>query len=369
MEIIKFTIYNLGLALFDCFLFSLLIVLGINCKKSIWKHISYNFSAIFIALFIFELYSFYTQDDEEKVVFSGTYADNKMVSGRKDLVGYGPRDDISFNASAIRTNGDSVIYNVIYSFHNGRRVVPNNNDSAKKNVFFLGCSYVFGDGLNDNQTLPYYFSKYSKGSYTVFNYAFSGYGGHQALKIVEEKITKSNSFKLSDKDCVVYYFIPSHIERAAGYAIWDVYGPRYEVENNKLICKGDFEEFRFIKHNYFTKRFEIIWKNSALYKSFFQPKVCQKDAIRMIEIVKKMDNLLKSHGTRFIIVVGLSVHKNKQEELFYESLISNNIEHYFVDSIIIDMNVHFQDYTIKGDGHPNEKHNLKIGEFLSKKLQ
>ncbi|MFA6914111.1 MAG: hypothetical protein WCQ83_02795, partial [Endomicrobiia bacterium] len=51
------------------------------------------------------------------------------------------------------------IYNAIYNcYTNGLRYTKC-NQKADKAYVFLGCSMVFGEGVNDNQTLPYYFSK------------------------------------------------------------------------------------------------------------------------------------------------------------------------------------------------------------------
>jgi hypothetical protein len=345
-----------------------LIICGLKCKKSFWKHSFYNISAIFIALFIFELFPLFTQYKESKIVYSGTYTDNPMVSDRKAFVGYGPNEDTSFNVTASRENGDTLIYKVIYSFNKGKRVVPNNNDSAKKNIFFLGCSYVFGDGLNDNQTLPFYFSEKTNHKYNVVNFAFSGYGTHQALKILEENILKNKSFQLSDSDCVIYSFIPSHFERAAGYADWDKYGPYYKIENNQLVYKGNFDDKRLFKQNFITYRLGIIWHNSFLYKSFFEPKTQLEDVLLVGEMIKKMNLLLKKKGIRFLVLNGQSSKDYKYEDVFIEILKTNHIEHYFVKSIIKDLEINLSNYVIKGDGHPNEIYNQKIASFLSEKL-
>jgi len=61
------------------------------------------------------------------------------------------------------TSGDpKIIYSVQYNIDkNGNR----NVDSEKmdininnKEIIFIGCSLMFGSGINDNQTLPYYYS-------------------------------------------------------------------------------------------------------------------------------------------------------------------------------------------------------------------
>ena len=298
------------------------------------------------------------------MVFSGTYTDNKNVSGKKAFVGYGPREDSSFRVSAIRKNDVLEVFNVIYTLHNGGRWIPFNNNLNTKNVFFLGCSHVFGDGLNDNRTLPYYFNKFTHEQYNVRNLAFSGYGTHQALKIVENKILKTT--RELDTNYVIYSFIPTHIEKAAGFPIWEKNTPNFEVEENQLVYKGSFEDNTLIKSNYLTKRIEIIWRNSYLFKSFFEPKIEKKDVVRVVEMIKKMKFLLHQKNIQFIILINREQFDNEFETFFYENLKKNNIDYYFIDSILKSSNKNI--YKIIGDGHPNEKYNEEVAAFLSKEI-
>jgi len=365
---IRVLIYEFGIPLI-CFLLSIsLIYFGVNSKKTKKKYIFYNLSAIFIAIFLFEIYSHFKNKDHinSNAKYSGSFFDNEIVAGKKQNVGYGPKNDTSFQVSAIRKNNDSIVYNVNYTFVNGKRYIPNNMNSSNNHLYFLGCSHVFGDGLNDNQTLPYFVNKYANKKYKISNYGFSGYGTHQALSILKNEILLSKEIEENTNSCVIYSFIPAHFERAAGYKLWDPNGPKYEVENNQLIFKGSFDENNFIKENYVTKRLKTIWKNAYIYKSIFAPKLKTEDVIRVSEIVKEMASVLKEKNIRFIVLLGRSDLNNTKENKFYQELKLNQIEHYFVSNII--PNINDKDYTIYGDGHPNEKYNSVLGKFLVKKL-
>lgn len=366
MEIIRQLIYNFGALLFFLGVFTLLFYLGFKSKKPLWKQISFNSSAIFFALFIFEFYSVLTVKTtiNSNAVFSGSFAHNKTVSGKKKLVGYGPIEDSSFQVTSIRKNNDSTIYNVTYSFANGRRVVPNNNDTSNNNLFIVGCSHAFGDGLNDNQTLPYFINKHANQKYHIYNHAFSSYGTHQALKIVENKILSHANLSNAENNCVIYSFIPSHFERAAGYKIWNVHDPYYEVENNQLIYKGSFDENRLFKSNFLVKGTKKVWRSSQLYKSLFTPTVNQNDIIRVVQLIKQMSLLLSKKNIRFIVLLSQSDLEYDDEHILYEELKTYNIEHYFATSIIKDLEKNTEKYIIIGDGHPNEKYNDKIAAYL-----
>lgn len=102
MEILMFMLYNLGFAFVLLFLCLILILIILKIKKEKIKFALYYPLAVLIALFLYEFYPYCFQERSVNVVFSGTYADNKNVSGKKEFVGYGPIEDSSFQVSAIR---------------------------------------------------------------------------------------------------------------------------------------------------------------------------------------------------------------------------------------------------------------------------
>jgi len=70
----------------------------------------------------------------------------------------------------------ALVYEAIYNFdENGLRCTPLNNSLNKKSALFFGDSQTFGEGLNDNQTLPFLFQKYSS-DFNSFNFGFPGSG-------------------------------------------------------------------------------------------------------------------------------------------------------------------------------------------------
>jgi hypothetical protein len=123
-----------------------------------------------------------------------------------------------------KTLKDIVIYDVIYTTNRfGLRVSPtdvaggdqgrNETRANYGNAIFFGDSFTYGEGINDNDTLPYLFEELSEGRYRAYNLAFHGYGPQQMLRLIEtgflEKI-------ISDQRplVVVYEALIQHIERA-----------------------------------------------------------------------------------------------------------------------------------------------------------
>ena len=57
--------------------------------------------------------------------------------------------------SRVMTLNHDVIYDVVYSTdQHGLRVTPPNDNPAAKPILFFGCSYAFGEGVNDDESSP-----------------------------------------------------------------------------------------------------------------------------------------------------------------------------------------------------------------------
>lgn len=80
------------------------------------------------------------------------------------------------------------IYNVTYTIGSDRtRIFESaNRTESKIAVNFFGGSYMFGEGLNDDETIPYFFNRMIP-SANVKNYGFHGHGVHNALRLLELK--------------------------------------------------------------------------------------------------------------------------------------------------------------------------------------
>ena len=96
-------------------------------------------------------------------------------------------------------------------------------------VAFFGCSFMFGHGVENDQTLPYHFIRDSGGVFEGFNFAGEGWGPHQMLREIENGFVRRVA---GTPDLAIYEVIPDHLRRAAGRAPWED-GPKYE------LCRGD----------------------------------------------------------------------------------------------------------------------------------
>ena len=162
-----------------------------------------------------------------------------------ELLGYKPRQNTKASSLAILKK--KKLYEVTYSTDEySGRITPVKNPSKRDNfLLFFGCSFTFGEGVNDNETLPCYLSELAI-DYNPYNYGYMGYGPHQMLaRLRETDIRKEIEEK---KGILIYTFIDDHVNRAIGDLRtydWGYNSPYYAIDHNgKLIRKGNFTSGR-----------------------------------------------------------------------------------------------------------------------------
>ena len=138
--------------------------------------------------------------------------------------------------SATRKWSDSTLFHVTYTITDaGVRLTRGN--ARGDTWLFMGCSFTFGEGVEDDETLPARFSEQLGWEANVVNLAASGYGPHQMLRMLE---TGRLGGAVRPVKHVIYQAIRSHVVRAAGRANWDLDGPSYKISGDSLRFDGPF---------------------------------------------------------------------------------------------------------------------------------
>jgi hypothetical protein len=265
----------------------------------------------------------------------------------------------------VQINNSDTIFDVHYSIdHQYRRITPNHDTTKQKYAVFFGCSVTFGWGLEDDQTLPFFFQEESN-LYNSYNYAYSGWGMHNMLARLEQKDLSS---EVPEKDGIgVYVFLWSHIRRAIGdmriYTGWGHQMPYYTIENNELVNKGNFANDRF-----FTSKFyEILYRSNIInyFKITLPLKIKKKHYVLASEIIKKAkQEYIQQFGNDNFYVIIFPIDwkefTNERKEEFLSYLIERDIDYFdYSDSVQL-----INEYIIAGDGHPNALTHQKISKLL-----
>ncbi|WP_417909094.1 hypothetical protein [Candidatus Electronema sp. PJ] len=352
-----------------------LLIAGRIAEKQLSKIILFNLAAVPFAFFLAELY-YYVTTGQEQIVSTGTYA-TKSFFKKDDQLGYRPIPSITCNLKRLR--GKETVCDVTYTINaDGLRDTPSSNNNSDKCLLFFGCSFAFGECLNDQETLPYFMGNELPGKYKILNFGFQGYGPHQMLAALETGIV-DNVIKGCQQVDVVYSAIPHHVARAAGYSPWDKHGPKYVLEKQTLVHKGAFDGSQ-VTTSVLNRVKAHMLRSPVLKKLLPRKKIVTSDLEKdtFIAILERAQALIKRKysDARFMVFFWdanyLSNDSDKKDsEIIIKKLAEKGFEYYQAQDALEDYNKDPQRrYTVgKYDGHPSAEANKLIAAFLKKKLE
>jgi hypothetical protein len=123
----------------------------------------------------------------------------------------------------------------------GRRTTTQVSESEPKQfAVFFGCSYLFGEGSNDDETIPSQFSMAAP-QFRSYNYGVPGYGTQQMLAIIESGKLKQEIKE--EQGIGVYLYLPEvHESRVIGeMEIVNSFGadfPYYYLDKEKHLQRN-----------------------------------------------------------------------------------------------------------------------------------
>jgi len=352
---------------------SLLIIITIKIKSSNVKVFLVSIIAIFIALFLYEGYfPVASLIHSNKEMIPSTFS--KIDNENHPILGYSP--PLQGEYLQRYTNWKNEITENMCTIKNHLRTTPNSNLRSQKNLLVFGCSFMFGFGIDDNSTLPFFINQQSQNAFKVFNHGMIGYGTHQMLAQIEHLVPKEISV-LNTDNLALYWFLPDHIRRAAGYSSWDRYGPRYEI-NNSLEYKGSFTKFKESKLRRLT---QMVLDQSKIYRNLYlKPKFNRKattyDVQRASAIIAKSNQLLNDLNTQFYVLVwdypfevNLALQNPDDLNLFLSELKDAQVNIILFSDILpyeeYEKNKHL--YTLnEQDSHPSPYLNELVAKYLAK---
>jgi hypothetical protein len=293
-----------------------------------------NIGAIILTLGIFELYLSHKANE-----LKYTYEKDYFVP--HEFLGYAPQKGFK-HYSARRHFKNKLIYDVTYTIDShGLRIGPITNNSNKnaKCVLFFGCSFTFGEGLNDDETMPYLVGSMSNGKYNTYNFGFHGYGPHQMLAILEHGLEK----KITDckPKYAIYQAIMDHVKRSAGLAYWDKDGPRYILnQNGEVIFTGRFSDNSPRKNDLATKGIDQLKKSLILEKIFFKIRSINNDIDLFVAIVDKAKTIFENRypGSKFYVLFWDKKYRSENCEKLLDGLYNKGIRVPLINNVLQDKN-------------------------------
>ncbi|MEM9802350.1 MAG: hypothetical protein AAGA20_18630 [Planctomycetota bacterium] len=173
-------------------------------------------------------------------------SESSPLEHRPGPLGAGYVDDDDLLAYATQPNGsgvdelwtpDEMVYRAAYATdEDAVRISPPPGDSPPDGaVLCFGGSYMFGEALNNEETVAWQAETQLDGRLRFYNFALHGYSSHQMLAMLESgRVAKAVD---EPPRFAVYWAIPDHARRAAGKRFWSANTPRYRVGEDGLAVR------------------------------------------------------------------------------------------------------------------------------------
>lgn len=356
----------------------LLIYLAIASKHKALKLALSYLTILPLCLIIGELYAHYklessSEQDSCAASTSGTYASDYFTPS--PITGYKGKPNTTATAHKSTQSGKS-LYNVSYTTDElGWRITPSSKLDSSSCVLFFGDSFTIGEGVQDNETLPFYFGTHANAR--IYNFGFHGYGPHQALALVQ-----SGEIARIVKDCqsvlAIYESLPGHIARAGGFSPWEqgTNAPRFYLDPSGSLKWGNAYLHQSPVLAKLAPKLKARLAQSYLYK-LLQPSYEYDESYNALyfAIIDTLQKQLKEQfGAHFTLVLWDATDLSDEIERKESHAI---IKHYknglgggamdlvLVSEILPNYKQQREVYGIdRCDLHPNAKANEQIARYL-----
>jgi hypothetical protein len=337
------------------YLFAVLIFWSLRLKRG--RLYVYNAAFVFLALASAEFW--FRNDGRPSTVKAGTHFEGPYSADyyqRDKELGYSVIPGRRTVAASKKFNDGKTIYSVSYGIDEfGLRATPN-TPSTKDSVFFFGDSFTFGEGVSDSNSLPYCYSVLS--GRRTRNLGLHGYGPHQMLRALETDRPKLLGIPESPS-LVVYIALITHLNRAAGRAEWDPFGPLYEVRNGRAEYAGSFADKRenwpgrMLAHSRIAARLALRGQHRRYLERFSA-------------IVRKSSDLVTDKYAAPFLVLLWEFGRNQQEsedaDWLIQSLNRAHVNVIRLSKVIPELQVPAS--YIPHDGHPNGRASREVANVL-----
>lgn len=340
-----------------------ILFLSLNSKRNFVKLLGINLSAVILALTIFEAYIWFERGEFFVTVH------NTLPHKIDNVLGYAPKKEQKVTETGFYK--DKLIWDATITINeNGLRITPLCNDSAiKGSALFFGCSFTYGFGVNDSETMPYQVGIKSKGKYCIYNFGFRGYGPHQMLSELEHNTVK-NIVNNKGKIYAVYQTIGDHIRRVAGLTWWDEHGPRYILGNNgEVKFAGNFDDTRILPAviiKYLKK--SLLYRDIIVSKRFFNDDKDLELFLGIVYAAKKNFERVYPKGEFHVIIWDVRFESDMLEKVLDYFQVSG-INVHLITTILPDYQYNEVKYILSPyDDHPNALTHRLIAEYITNNI-
>lgn len=266
------------------------------------------------------------------------------------------------------TKTDEQIYSVKYTVDEfGRRIVQDAHRDRALAALFWGCSFTFGEAIEDTDTLPKYFEQYSK-YFTAYNFGVRGYAPNEMIVQLRDGRTLGGIAQKSG--VALYLFLDNHMSRSLGYLdnySWTRTFANVDLdEHGKAIHNGTFASVHPLRDLWL--RLLGLSETFRFFKLNWPLRVTDRDLDHFADLVQAMKFEMKEKfpGFQFVMVF----HPMDSDR--YGSHLIARLEkrgiNYLDYSGVKWENLIGESGRIRVDGHPNGVSNRLLGQQLAEDL-
>lgn len=283
------------------------------------------------------------------------------VEEHTDQWGRVPRPNARISHSLVV--GGTTIFDTVYSFDSyGLRVMPTPASVADPDVVvFFGCSFTFGDGVGDQETLPARVAACAP-ELQVLNFAYSGYGPHQMLANLESG--RVCQIVPKAPRVVIFQMIPDQVRRARGWIRFNPHAPRYVFAESRVRREGNLDDAWWT-----PQVWPFVWQ-SRIFERLLVPRlVGQADLDLTAALIRQSADEVQRQfpGCEFHILLWNHPDQRLAVPLRRE-LCTAGIRIHDVERIILDLKKRPEKYRIPYDSHPNSETHRLLAEYVCREI-
>ena len=236
-----------------------------------------------------------------------------------------------------------VKYNDILNYYRLRPAVGVEN--SKRPIILAGCSYAYGQGLNDEQTFGYKLSHYTKRP--VYNFSLPGKGIQHNLFFLQNKMYDET---IKNPEYFIYIMMKDHIRRLyTTVCLHDYTGyPEYKLNSeNKLILNKD-------KYPFYKQFYVYYFFNNLLF-NYVGSNNHTKHTILIKEYFREIKKTIKEEYPNIKFVILFYGDYDKYFNLQLDELQQEGFIFIHAQDLINKNLFDIENHLSENDFHPSEK--------------